>query len=407
MISERGRQLRQHDPFLVKAHFACAEDPFEPDTNPAGFVNFGTAENLIGFDLVKPLLEASQEIRGNDTHYNELHGAGFFRKAIAEFLAGRAGRRLDPDNIAVASGASGILEMLAFVLCDPGDTVLIPAPYYSGFDHDLALRSQAKLRHVGLHSPDFELTAAAIEEVYDDAVTEGTDVRAILINSPQNPLGQVYKEALIRDVVAFAEERQLHVILDEIYAESLMPAVTHFSGLGLESGLVHVVYGFAKDFGLSGYKVGVLHSRNKEVIKTVQDSTYFYSVSMQTQRTLANLLGSRQLGGFLDRMRSRLLEAYEHVTGELAGNGIPFLPVRGGIVLWLDLRGFLTSASFDGERSLFDRIFEELKVSITPGQAFHCLEPGWFRLCFTVPETHRAEGVRRLLTYLKGRPKST
>lgn len=407
MISERGRQLRQHDAFLVRAHFACAEDPFEPDTNPGGFVNFGTAENLIVFDLVKPLLEASQEIRGCDTHYNELHGAGFFRRAIAEFLAGRGGCRLDPDNIAVASGASGILEMLAFVLCDAGDAVLIPAPYYSGFDHDLALRSQAKLRHVGLHGPEFELTVAAIEEVYDEAVTEGTGVRAILVNSPQNPLGQVYDEALIRDVVAFAEKRRLHVILDEIYAESLMRAVTHYSGLGLESGLVHVVYGFAKDFGLSGYKAGVLHSRNQEVIKTVQDCAYFYSVSMQTQRTLANLLGSQQLGGFLDKMRSRLLRAYEHVTGELAGNGIPFLPVRGGIVMWLDLREFLTSASFEAERALFNQIFEELKVSITPGQAFHCLEPGWFRLCFTVPEAHRTEGLKRLVEYLKEQTDST
>jgi aspartate/methionine/tyrosine aminotransferase len=401
MISGRGRRLSAHDPFLVKAHFKCAEDPFHPEGNPGGYVNFGTAENLIVFDLIEPLLREAQEICEPDTHYNELHGAGFFREAIAGFLARRAGRDLDPDNFAVASGASAMLENLSFVLCDPGEAILVPAPYYSGFDHDLALRSEAVLRHIPLAGPDFSLGIGGIERVYREAVSEGVRVRAILLNSPQNPLGQVYSRTLIEAVVAFAEQEDLHLILDEIYAESLMPGVTHFSGLGLESKRIHAVYGFAKDFGLSGYKVGVLHSENREVMRAVQDSTYFYSVSMETQRTLANLLGSPGLGGFLDAMRQRLAAAYRDTSLELAAHGIPFLAVEGGIVMWLDLRAFLGSASLDAERDLFNRVFEQGRVSISPGKVFHCSEPGWFRLCFTVPGPHCREGLKRLIGCLR------
>jgi aspartate/methionine/tyrosine aminotransferase len=400
MISERGRRLSRHDPFLVKAHFRCAEDPFDPEGNPGGYVNFGTAENLIVFNLLGPLLRESQEICEPDTHYNELHGAGFFREAVAAFLGRRAGRGLDPDNIAVASGASAILENLAFVLCDPGEAILIPAPYYSGFDHDLALRSEAGLRHIPLAGPDFRLAIGDIERLYREAVSDGIRVRAILLNSPQNPLGQVYGRALTEDVVAFAEAENLHVILDEIYAESLMPGVAHFSGLGLKSDLVHVVYGFAKDFGLSGYKVGVLHSENREVMRAVQDSTYFYSVSMETQRTLAGLLAHPALGGFLEAMRQRLAAAYRDTAGELAAHGISSLPVEGGIVMWLDLRVFLRSPSFDAERVLFDGVFERGRVNISPGRVFHCSEPGWFRLCFTVPGSRRKEGLKRLISCL-------
>ena len=401
MISGWGRRLSGHDPFLVKAHFRCAEAPFHPEDNPAGYINFGTAENLICFDLIEPLLREAQEIHESDTHYNELHGAGFFREAIAEFLAGRAGRSLDPDNFAVACGASAMLENLSFVLCDPGEAILIPTPYYAGFDHDLALRSEAVLRHIPLTGPDFSLTIGDIERVHRKAVSEGVRVRAVLLNSPQNPIGQVYSRAFTEDAAGFAEQEGLHLILDEIYAESLMPGVTHFSGLGLKSELVHVVYGFAKDFGLSGYKVGVLHSENREVMKAVQDSTYFYSVSTETQRTLANLLGSPALGGFFEAMRQRLATAYRDTSGELAAHGVPSLPVEGGIVMWLDLRAFLGSASFEAERALFERTFEEARVSISPGKVFHCSEPGWFRLCFTVPEARRLEGLQRLIACLE------
>lgn len=401
MISERGRRLSRHDPFLVKAHFRCADDPYEPETNPGGYVNLGTAENLIVFDLLEPLLTQAQEICEPDTHYNELHGAGFFREVIARFLSKRAGRPLDPDNLAVASGASAVLENLAFVICDPGETILIPAPYYSGFDHDLALRSEAGLRHIPLMSPDFRLTIADIERVYSESVSEGLRVRAVLLNSPQNPLGQVYSRALVEDAAVFAGREGLHLILDEMYAESLMPGVTHFSGLKLKSELVHVVYGFAKDFGLSGYKVGVLHSENRELIRAVQDSTYFYSVSMQTQRTLANLLASEELSGFFGASRERLAAAYRDAAADLAAHGIPFLPVEGGIVMWLDLRAFLRHTSVEAERDLFDFIFEQARVNISPGKVFHSREPGWFRLCFAVPGPSLKEGLKRLIRCLE------
>jgi aspartate/methionine/tyrosine aminotransferase len=397
MISERGWRLSQHDPFLVKAHFRCAADPFDPETNPGGYINFGTAENLIAFDLLEPLLREAQEIYEPDTHYNELHGAGFFREAIAGFLGRRAGRRIERNNLAVASGASAILEELAFVLCDPGETILIPAPYYSGFDHDLALRSEARLRHIPLTVPDFSLAVDDIQRSYREAKAEGITVKAILLNSPQNPLGQVYSKELMEGAAALAEREGFHLILDEIYAESLMPGVRHFSGLTLESGLVHVVYGFAKDFGLSGYKVGVLHSENMEVMRAVQDSTYFYSVSVHTQRTLANLLANPGLGVFFEAYRQRLAAAYTEVCANLANSNIPFLPVEGGIVVWFDLRSFLSDASFEAERRLFEHMFERYRVNISPGRVFHCTEPGWFRLCFAVPEPHRREGLRRLI----------
>lgn len=195
-------------------------------------------------------------------------------------------------------------------------------------------------------------------------------------------------------------EGQPQVILDEIYAESLLPGVRHFTGLQLASPFVRIVYGFAKDFGLSGYRVGILHSENGEVIKAAQDNAYFHAVSMMTQRALAGVLCSPRLGEFLETLRERPEAAHRDATGELSRREIPFVPIKGGIVLRLDLRSFLPSASFGSERKLCDEIMNNCGVRISPGRAFHSSEPGWFRLCFTVPEPYRIEGLKRLCDYL-------
>jgi aspartate/methionine/tyrosine aminotransferase len=195
----------------------------------------------------------------------------------------------------------------------------------------------------------------------------------------------------------FASRYAVHVIFDEVYAESLLPGVRHYSGLRLASPWVHVVYGFAKDFGLSGYKVGILHTENPEVLQAAKDSAYFHTVSTLTQRVLAGVLASPRLEEFFAQLRARLDASFRQATGELTKGGIPFVTAQGGILLWIDLRAFLPAASFAGERELCDRILRDCRVNISPGQAFHCSEPGWFRLCFTTPESHRREGLRRLV----------
>jgi aspartate/methionine/tyrosine aminotransferase len=182
-----------------------------------------------------------------------------------------------------------------------------------------------------------------------------------------------------------------------------MPGHSAVSGLSIAGSRVHVVYGFAKDFGLSGLKTGVLHSENSVVIQAAQKCAYFHPVSMQSQRTLANLLSNPDLGGFLNLMRSRLHRSFERAATSLSDCGIEFLSPEGGIVLWLDLRSFLNPCTLEEELRLCHNVFDSCRVSISPGQAFHCAEPGWFRLCFTVPPDHLEEGMTRLCRYLAAR----
>ena len=195
-----------------------------------------------------------------------------------------------------------------------------------------------------LRSPEFHLGIDDIERAHAGATSRGMRVAAILLNSPHNPLGWVLGKDLIQDVVDFASRRDIHVILDEVYAESLLPGVEHYTGLDLESPLVHVVYGFAKDFGLSGYKAGILHSENQEVLAATQAMAYFHPVSMLAQRVLAGVIRHPRLREFHATLRERLAASYRRATEDLSALGIPFVAAQGGIVLWLDLSSYLPAA---------------------------------------------------------------
>jgi aspartate/methionine/tyrosine aminotransferase len=152
---------------------------------------------------------------------------------------------------------------------------------------------------------------------------------------------------------------------------------------------LHLAWGFAKDFGLSGYKVGVLHTRDPQVRAVAQKLARFASVSSETQVLLRDLLADQAwTEGFLAESRARLGAAYESTVKALDGHGLASLPAGAGLFVWLDLRAYLPEPTFEAETALARRIFTEAKLNLAPGGTFHCPEPGWFRLCFaTIPDS--------------------
>jgi aspartate/methionine/tyrosine aminotransferase len=167
-------------------------DPWSPD-NPSGYINLGTAENHLLFDLLEPRLTAPRSITAWDTHYQELAGSPSFRTALARFLARRVFHaEVDPEELVVCAGAGSALEMLSFALCEPGDAIVVPAPYFSGVDGALAGRSRARIIPAPLDpATGFSLTAEAVEQAILQA--DGP-VRAVALLPPSNPRGVLYDE---------------------------------------------------------------------------------------------------------------------------------------------------------------------------------------------------------------------
>ncbi|HEY2764323.1 MAG TPA: aminotransferase class I/II-fold pyridoxal phosphate-dependent enzyme [Pseudonocardiaceae bacterium] len=403
MVSQRAALLAAQSPAIATAHFRAQADPYHPEHNPGGYLNLGTAENRLVWDLLAPRLTATRPVRAEDTHYGPLHGTPALRTAIAAFL-GRCWRaEVDPDDLVVVSGATGALDVIASVLCDPGEAIIVPAPYYSALDVDLAGRSGARLIRVPLDgATGFRLDPAMIDRALSRARADGVTVRAVAVTSPDNPVGHVHPGRVLRELREVARRHDVDLIVDEIYANSVFGPDPFVGALDPVLGTehaerVHVVWGFAKDFGLSGLKVGVLHTSHPEVRAAARALAYFAPVSTDTQRLLRELLaGQGWVGRFLAEHRNRLRRSHQRAAGLLTRYGIPQIPAGAGFSIWADLRSWLPAATFDAEQALWRHIWDVTRVNILPGGSFGCPDPGWFRICHTTDPAVVRDGINRL-----------
>jgi 1-aminocyclopropane-1-carboxylate synthase 1/2/6 len=396
-LATRAASLTAGPPSLVTAHFRCMQDAFELGRNPDGFINLGTSENHLLWDIVGQRLAAVKPLSAADTHYDYLYGSKRLRSAVAQFLSRMSGIKLiDANGLTVTSGASAALEMLLYCICEAGDRVLIPAPYYAGFDFDLEAR-------IGVGAvPVLPEQAASMGEALEQALAkakgQGSKIKALLVTNPGNPTGAIYDRKTLLEMEAFCRKHDLHCIFDEIYAHSCFGENAMVSALALfNSDRVHVLYGFAKDFGLSGFKVGVVHTHNKELNAALHTLAYFSPVSTSTQHLLADLLEDTEwIDGLLHENRIRLAEAYQFVALAMQRYGIVWREAEAGLFLLINLSAYLAASSASGEMQLWEQLLNSHKVNISPGCLFKCSEPGWFRLCFAHPQAVLRHGVVRL-----------
>jgi len=168
---------------LMQAHVAVAADPWSPD-NPCGYVNLAVADNRLLFDLLEPKLNGRRNVTAADTAYQVAQGMPSFRAELARFLSRQRGVDVDPEHLVVLGGSNSALEALAWALCDPGDGIVVPTPYWSGVDEDVAGRAGAVVVPAERSSADgFALTAEVVERAIVRAREHGQVLRAVALLS--------------------------------------------------------------------------------------------------------------------------------------------------------------------------------------------------------------------------------
>lgn len=405
-LSERGKRWVRTLPPLVKAHFDNFDNMYDRTANPGGLINMGTAESHLADREMIGLLRSVSErmsLTGKDLHYNKFEGSELFRAAIAAhwqkvIFGANGGAVLGAENVAVCAGCTVALECLATLLADPGDVFLVPAPYYSSFVDDI--NERAGVIAVGVPCGT-SLPREALESAFEEQIRQGRRVRAVLFSSPNNPTGAVYSSAEIRNVINFAMAHDLDIISDEIYAQTVFdPAAAFVSTLALAPETyrhrVHVTSSFAKDFVLSGFRTGFCISFNPAIPQGFASLAYYSCVSTHTQALLTELLQSPELEDVMRLSRERLGEAHRIIEKGLEAIGVRALPAQAGIFVFADFSPFLKKAEFDEEHVLWERIYHEQMINVSPGRLFGADRPGWFRACYAFDRDTVEEACRRL-----------
>ncbi|XP_062101441.1 1-aminocyclopropane-1-carboxylate synthase 3-like [Humulus lupulus] len=380
------------------------KNPYDEIRNPKGIIQMGLAENQLSFDLLESWLAKNPDAAGfkrdGQSIFRELalfqdyHGLPAFKKAMVDFMSEIRGNKVtfDPNHLVLTAGATSANETLMFCLAEPGDAFLLPTPYYPGFDRDLKWRTGVEIVPIQCTSSNgFQITEDALEKAYQDAQCRNLRVKGVLITNPSNPLGTTTTLNEMNLLLNFIEEKEIHLISDEIYSGTV------FNNPGFVSVMevlkdrkndqvrerVHVVYSLSKDLGLPGFRIGAIYSNDEMVVAAATKMSSFGLVSSQTQYLLSAMLSDKKFTKkYISENQKRLKKRHEKLVVGLQKNGISCLKSNAGLFCWVDMRHLLKSNTFEAEIDLWKKIVYDVKLNISPGSSCHCTEPGWFRVCF-------------------------
>ena len=198
---------------------------------------------------------AKRALDGNLTTYTPWAGVPELRRAIADKLKHDNGITADPDSeILVTTGTQEALQVICQALLDPGDEILIHAPYYDEYRRDALL---AGGRLVPVSTSERENFAIDVEAL---AAQITARTKAIIVISPSNPTGAVQPQRVLEQVAALAVERDLVVIADELYEKFLYDGARHHS-IAASPGLFQrtiTINGFSKCYSMTGFRIGYI-----------------------------------------------------------------------------------------------------------------------------------------------------
>ncbi|CAF4605594.1 unnamed protein product, partial [Rotaria sp. Silwood2] len=221
-------------------------------------------------------------------------------------------------------------------------------------------------------------------------------------------------EQTIQPILEFAAQKKLHVIIDEIYALSIFENQKPFKSILNYKSIIdqkrtHFLWSFSKDFSLSGLRVGVLYAGSKELCSAGSAANFIQVPSVIIQEITAKLLSDEQwIDSYIKLNRSRLTQQYEKVKNAIEDidNRIVVRPAKAGFFIWTDFRLLLHEVTFEEERRLVQNIFEH-GVYLVSGSFLGCIQPGWFRIIFSVKEKWIDEILKRLKSGLDAYRHST
>lgn len=368
-ITARAKEMRKDGKSVI--NFAAGEPDFD---TPANIKNAAISAINSGF-----------------TKYTPASGIPELKKAISDKLKKDNALSYKPSEIIVSCGAKHSLYNIFQVLCEEGDEVIIPSPYWVSYPEMVKLAG-AKPRIIKTSVKDgFRLTETQLNKAV------GRRTKAIILNSPSNPTGALYCIENLSAVAKIAESKNIFVISDEIYEKLIYNGLKHISIASLSNKmrkLAIVVNGVSKSYSMTGWRIGYVAGDEEIIagINKLQSHSTSNPVSVSQKAALEGLTGSqdyiRESVGEFEARRDYITARIQEIKK------LDCFKPQGAFYVFCDI-----SRTGMDSRTFAKRLLEEALVAAIPGIAF-----GWdthVRLSFATGMDDIKEGMTRIEKWLE------
>jgi len=331
-------------------------------------VNFGVGEpDFHTPDIIKKA--GKQAIDDNFTKYTVTSGIPELKEAIINKLKRDNGLNYKQNQIVVTPGAKAAIAEALAVIVDPGDKVLIPAPYWVSYPTQVEMMNGAPIIVETKEGNNYKISAGQIEK----ALGKHTNFSAIILNTPGNPTGSVYTKQELMDIADVCYEKEIVIIADEIYEKLIYDGNEHFSIASISNEIADItilVNGVSKAYAMTGWRLGYA-AGPEHIIKNmakVQGQTASCVTGISQKAAIKALaMDDSEIENMVSTFKERrdfLLAGLKNIKGIKCN-----LPL-GAFYAFPNVSYYIENSNLQDSKELSEYILKNAHVAVVPGSAF-------------------------------------
>lgn len=358
----------------------------------AGEPDFNTPENIKNAGI--------EAIKNNITKYTPASGTLELKAAVCQKLKRDTGLEYSTSNIVISNGGKHSLTNTFTCICDPGDEVILPAPYWVSYPEMIKLADAVPVIIEGAEENNFKFTAEQLES----AITPKT--RALVLNTPSNPTGMVYTKDELEKIAEIAVKNNIYIIFDEIYEKLVYEGEhTNIATLGDEiRDLTIIVNGLAKTYAMTGWRIGFI-AANKKLAKAMGN---IQSHATSNPNSIAQAAAVEALNGdqsIIETMKKTYIERRDYMVDKINSiDGLSCKTPHGAFYVFMNVKDVLNKEHYgkmiNTANELCQDILDRALVALVPSEGFGV--DGYVRLSYATSMDTIKTGLDRIEKYLKG-----
>lgn len=336
---------------------------------------------------------AKAAIDANQSHYTGMAGLSTLRQAAADFVKSKYNLSYNPDNeILVTIGATEALSATLTAILEPGDTVLLPAPAYPGYE-PIANLVGAEIVEIDTTANDFVLTPEMLEKAI---LEQGDNLKAVLLNYPTNPTGVTYSREQIKDLADVLKKYDVFVISDEVYSELTYNDESHVSIAEYLPEQTILINGISKSHAMTGWRIGLIFAPAIFTAQLIKSHQYLVTAAA----TMAQFAAIEALSVGKDDalpMKVEYTKRRDYIIDKMSALGFKIIKPDGAFYIFAKI-----PAGYEQDSFKFCQDFaREKAVAFIPGVAFGKYGEGYLRLSYAASMETITTAMERLKEFME------